>query len=148
MKNHRNLEWCKGKNVDLVKSFQTRIYYLLAKFAFDTAENEPPKGSTKCMLSRTRLVIPEFEMLPARCTRSEFAAGRNVHDRVPLLLRAGRRGAGQPALRNVSDSGYWRRTLSVRKFSEGQILVVSTPIQARNGAFLSTLFLLSLDALK
>ena len=24
--------------------------YLLAKFGFDTAENEPPKGSKKCML--------------------------------------------------------------------------------------------------
>ena len=29
--------------VDLVKSFQTSIYYLLAKFGFDTAENEPLK---------------------------------------------------------------------------------------------------------
>ena len=27
--------------VDLVKSFQTRIYYLLAKCGFDAAENEP-----------------------------------------------------------------------------------------------------------
>ena len=26
LKNHRNLEWCKGKNVDLVKSFPTSIY--------------------------------------------------------------------------------------------------------------------------
>ena len=26
LKNHRNLEWCKGKNVDLVKSFQTSVY--------------------------------------------------------------------------------------------------------------------------
>mgnify|MGYP003318247517 CR=1 FL=1 len=29
--------------VDLVKSFQTSIYYLLAKIGFDTAENEPLK---------------------------------------------------------------------------------------------------------
>ena len=29
--------------VDLVKSFQTSIYYLLAKIDFDTAENEPLK---------------------------------------------------------------------------------------------------------
>ena len=28
------------KLVDLVKSFQTSVYYLLAKFGFDTAENE------------------------------------------------------------------------------------------------------------
>ena len=26
LKNHRNLEWCKGKNVDLAKSFPTSIY--------------------------------------------------------------------------------------------------------------------------
>ena len=26
LKNHRNLEWCKGKNVDLVKSFPTNVY--------------------------------------------------------------------------------------------------------------------------
>ena len=26
LKNHRDLEWCKGKNVDLVKSFPTSIY--------------------------------------------------------------------------------------------------------------------------
>ena len=45
LKHHRNLEWCKGKNVDLVKSFQTSIQYLLAKFGFDSAENEPPKGA-------------------------------------------------------------------------------------------------------
>ena len=31
--------------------------YLLAKFGFDTAENEPPKGSKKCMLERTPLMI-------------------------------------------------------------------------------------------
>ena len=37
---------CKGVHcVDLGESFQTqtRIYYLLAKFGFDTAENEPSK---------------------------------------------------------------------------------------------------------
>ena len=34
--------------------------YLLAKFGFDTAENEPPKGSKKCMLQRTLLVIALF----------------------------------------------------------------------------------------
>jgi hypothetical protein len=34
--------------VDLVKSFQTSIYYyLLAKCGFDTAENEPPKRVQK-----------------------------------------------------------------------------------------------------
>ena len=33
--------------VDLVKSFQTSIYYLLAKFGFDTAENEPLKVCQK-----------------------------------------------------------------------------------------------------
>ena len=35
--------------VDLVKSFQTitSIYYLLAKFDFDTAENEPLKVCQK-----------------------------------------------------------------------------------------------------
>ena len=30
--------------VDLVKSVLTNIYYLLAKFGFDTAENEPEYG--------------------------------------------------------------------------------------------------------
>ena len=53
MKNHRNLEWCKGKNVDLVKSFPDE--YLLAKFGFDTAKNEPPKGPKN--VCRTPLVI-------------------------------------------------------------------------------------------
>ena len=33
--------------VDLVKSFQTSIYYLLAKFGVDTAENGPPKVCQK-----------------------------------------------------------------------------------------------------
>ena len=33
--------------VDLVKSFQTSIYYLLAKFGFDTAENERLKVCQK-----------------------------------------------------------------------------------------------------
>ena len=33
--------------VDLVKSFQTSTYYLLAKFGFDTAENEPIKVCQK-----------------------------------------------------------------------------------------------------
>ena len=33
--------------VDLVRSFQTSIYYLLAKFGFDTAENGPLKVSQK-----------------------------------------------------------------------------------------------------
>ena len=33
--------------VDLVKSFQTSIHYLLAKFGFDTAENEPLKVRQK-----------------------------------------------------------------------------------------------------
>ena len=33
--------------VDLAKSFQTSIYYLLAKFNFDTAENEPLKVCRK-----------------------------------------------------------------------------------------------------
>ena len=46
LKNQRNLEWCKGKNVDLV-SFQTIIYYLLAKIGFDTAENDPLKVCQK-----------------------------------------------------------------------------------------------------
>ena len=36
MQKHVNL-------VDLVKSFQTSIYYLLATFGVDTAENEPLK---------------------------------------------------------------------------------------------------------
>ena len=31
--------------VDLVKSFPTSIWYLLAKFGVDTAENEPSKIS-------------------------------------------------------------------------------------------------------
>ena len=35
-------EQCKGvHSVDLGESFQTHIYYLLAKFGFNTAENEP-----------------------------------------------------------------------------------------------------------
>ena len=35
-------ERCKGVHfVDLVKSFPTNIYYLLATIGFDTAENEP-----------------------------------------------------------------------------------------------------------
>ena len=33
--------------VDLVKSFQTSVYYLLAKLGVDTAENGPPKISQK-----------------------------------------------------------------------------------------------------
>ena len=33
--------------VDLVKSFQTSIYYLFARFGFDTAENEPLKVCQK-----------------------------------------------------------------------------------------------------
>ena len=33
--------------VDPVKSFQTSIYYLLAKFSFDTAENGPLKVCPK-----------------------------------------------------------------------------------------------------
>ena len=33
--------------VDLVKSFQTSIYYLLAKFGVDTAENGPLKVCQK-----------------------------------------------------------------------------------------------------
>ena len=33
--------------VDLVKSFPSSIYYLLAKFGFDTAENEPLKVCQK-----------------------------------------------------------------------------------------------------
>ena len=33
--------------VNLVKSFQTSISYLLAKFGFDTAENEPLKVCQK-----------------------------------------------------------------------------------------------------
>ena len=33
--------------VDIVKSFQTSIYYLLAKVGFDTAENEPLKVCQK-----------------------------------------------------------------------------------------------------
>ena len=36
------LKRCKGVHcVDLGESFPTSIYYLLAKFGFDTAENEP-----------------------------------------------------------------------------------------------------------
>ena len=30
--------------IDLVKSFLSSIYYLLANISFDTFENEPPKG--------------------------------------------------------------------------------------------------------
>ena len=33
--------------VDIVKSFQTSIHYLLAKFGNDTAENEPVKVRQK-----------------------------------------------------------------------------------------------------
>ena len=33
--------------VDLVKSFQTNIYYLVAKLGFDTAENGPLKVCQK-----------------------------------------------------------------------------------------------------
>ena len=37
-------ERCKGMHcVDLGESFQTSIYYLLARCGFDTAENEPCK---------------------------------------------------------------------------------------------------------
>ena len=32
LKNHRNLEWCKGKNVDLVKSFHCLFYHFLLCF--------------------------------------------------------------------------------------------------------------------
>ena len=48
-----NGHWCKEK---IYRSRQELSdEYLLAKFGFDTAENEPPKGSKKCMLQRTPL---------------------------------------------------------------------------------------------
>ena len=37
----------KADLVDLVKSFPTRVYYLPAKFGFDTAENGPLKVCQK-----------------------------------------------------------------------------------------------------
>ena len=42
MQKHVNL-------VDLVKGFSTSIYYLLAKFGFDTAESEPGGNLEKWM---------------------------------------------------------------------------------------------------
>ena len=45
LKNQRNLEWCKGKNVELEKMLKNAA--LEAKIGVDTAENEPQKGSEK-----------------------------------------------------------------------------------------------------
>ena len=38
--------------VDLVKSFESNIYYLLAKIGVDTAENEPLKVCQKLSLGK------------------------------------------------------------------------------------------------
>ena len=45
-----------GNLVDLVKSFQTNIYYLLAKFGVDTAENWPLKVRQKLAKCTTKVV--------------------------------------------------------------------------------------------
>ena len=47
LKNHRNLEWCKGKNVDLVKSFPTSIYLQnLASIQPRTSPRKVPKNAS------------------------------------------------------------------------------------------------------
>ena len=46
--------------VDLVKSFQTSIYYLLAKIGVDTAENGPLKGCHK--LAKSLKIFSEFSV--------------------------------------------------------------------------------------
>ena len=52
-------EWCEGVDcVDLGESFQMSIYYLLPKFGFDRAENEPCKF---CPLSMYR--SPRFRWI-------------------------------------------------------------------------------------
>ena len=43
--------------VDLVESFQTFMYYLLAKFGVDTAENEPLKVSPKLLEAKSLTII-------------------------------------------------------------------------------------------
>ena len=46
LKNHRNLEWCKGKNVDLVKSFPTSVYLQnLASIQPRTSLRKGPKNA-------------------------------------------------------------------------------------------------------
>ena len=58
--------------VDLVKSFQTSIYYLLAKFSFDTAENESLKicqklaKSQKKSQKKTQETQPRWKFAPER----------------------------------------------------------------------------------
>ena len=66
LKNHRNLEWCKGKNVDLVKSFPTSIY--LQK----SASIQPRTSLSK--LWDLHLLGPEnFFTLLHRCTADRTA---------------------------------------------------------------------------
>ena len=55
LKNQRNLEWCKGKKCRARKMLKNAA--LVAKIGVDKDENEPRKGSKKCMLYRTPLVI-------------------------------------------------------------------------------------------
>ena len=48
LKNHRNLEWCKGKKCRARKMRKNAA--LVTKIGVDTDENERRKGSKKCML--------------------------------------------------------------------------------------------------
>ena len=52
LQKHRNLEWCKGKKCRSRQELSNE--YLLAKSGFDTAENEPPKGSKNVCSKRPR----------------------------------------------------------------------------------------------
>ena len=110
------LEQCKGVHcVDLDESFQTHIYYLLAKFGFDTAENEPcqvcpiEQCSSNFEATAVDLVLEQesgdtwLEVLPAkyRCRGAGFCEKCRINDgilnsliesmRVPLhILNFGR----------------------------------------------------------
>ena len=74
LKNHRNLEWCKGKNVDLVKSFPTSIY--LQKSASIQPRTSLSKFEVIYSLLFIRLLrcTPEWPH-PSRATPSSASPG-------------------------------------------------------------------------
>ena len=75
--------------VDLVKSFQTNIYYLLARVGFDTAENEPEYESGISLI----FVFLVFGPGSLRVLRASGRAGRApAHEGLRCLSHSWRRG--------------------------------------------------------
>ena len=64
--------------VDLVKSFQTSIYYLLAKFGVDTAENGPLKARQK-LAKNQKKIRKKFRTTQAE-HKAQGSAGTGTKD--------------------------------------------------------------------